>query len=83
MPYYDKEVIQQHSKRMYLSAKVTRIAFPVIGALIGGSIGYKMFKVIGAVAGGAGVGYVAYKYGNLKALQIKSTESKAKLCVIG
>ncbi|MDM8559412.1 hypothetical protein [Candidatus Parabeggiatoa sp. HSG14] len=78
---YDKKIIQQQSERMYWSAKVTQIAFPVVGALIGGSVGYKAFKIVGAVVGSAGVGYAGYRYGKASALQTKSEAQKA-LCQV-
>jgi len=77
---YDPKVLKKHSKNLYWSADLTTIIFPVLGIIVGGSVGYGMFKLVGAAAGAAIGGYAGLRYGDNQATQMRS-QAQTSLCM--
>lgn len=85
MPDYDPKVIRKFSDQMYFSSEIIRVILPVAGVLIGGVIGYGLFKMtgtklLGAAVGGAGAGYLGMRMGDVKATQFKS-DAQMAMCL--
>ncbi len=79
MPDYDPKVIHRSSQRLYFSAKITKVLYPATGILLGAGVGFGLFKLAGAVLGGASFGYVGKRLGELKALELES-QAQTAIC---
>jgi hypothetical protein len=70
---------------MYQSAKMTVLLFPVGGALVGFALGAGvvccgLLKAAVTLAGGAAGGYAAYRYGLVRATELRS-QAQTSMCL--
>ncbi len=82
---YDPKVFEEHSRNMYQSAKMTMALFPVGGVLVGFALGAGLvccglLKAAATLAGGGLGGYAAYRYGLVRATEIRS-QAQTSMCL--
>ena len=82
---YNPEIMEEHSRNMDQSAKITATLFSVAGVLIGFALGASLFSVgllrtVGTLAGGAVGGYAGFRYGSVRATELRS-KAQTSLCL--
>jgi uncharacterized protein YcfJ len=70
---------------MYRSARLTQLLFSIIGALVGLALGAGVFhrallRMIGTLAGGAAGGFAGFRYGGVRATEIRA-KAQAAMCL--
>lgn len=82
---YDPKIFRDYGQSMYHSARLTQLLFATIGTLVGLALGAGVFhrsllKVIGTLAGGAVGGFTGFRYGGVRATEIRA-KAQAAMCL--
>lgn len=88
MPQYDPAIIEKFADRLYRSANSIILVYTLLGALIGGGVGYavgsyleSVFPVLSPVGGLVFVGTLGYLQGVERAFKLK-LEAQRALCLL-
>lgn len=82
---YDPKIFEQNSRNMDQSAKMSVLLYPVGGVLIGFALGAGvvccgLIKAAATLAGGAAGGYSGYRYGLVRATELRS-QAQTAMCL--
>lgn len=82
---YDPKIFEANSRNMDQSARMTVLLYPVGGVLVGFALGAGvvccgLLKAAATLAGGAVGGYSAYRYGLVRATEIRS-QAQTAMCL--
>ncbi len=82
---YDPTIFRDYGRSMYRSARLTQLLFSAIGTLLGLALGAGVFhrsllRVIGTLAGGAVGGFTGFRYGGVRATEIRA-KAQAAMCL--
>jgi hypothetical protein len=82
---YDSKVFEENSRNMDKAARVNMLLYPVGGVLIGFGLGAGvvccgMLKAVATLYGGAAGGYAGYRYGLVRATELRS-QAQSALCL--
>jgi hypothetical protein len=82
---YDPKIMEEHSRNMDQSAKITAVLYSGAGVVVGFALGAGLFhvgllKVISTLAAGAVGGYTGYRYGKVRTTELRS-QAQTSLCL--